>query len=128
MYKLLVIEDDHMVAKVLMRTFTMEKYEVTHKSTAGEGFQACLTEVPDLILMDINLPDDNGIEVCRRMKENQRLKHIPVILLTGDAISVENKMQGLEAGAEDYVLKPFLPDELIARVAGILRHSFNRRA
>lgn len=124
MYKLLVIEDDVTMSKVLVRMFTSEKYEVNHTGTCEEGFQSALKELPDLILMDINLPDGNGVDLCRRMKENQRIKHIPVIMMTGDATSVDNKVQGLESGAEDYVLKPFISDELIARVAGILKRSF----
>jgi len=124
MYKLLVIEDDAIMSKVLVRMFTSEKYEVSHTGTCEEGFRSALKELPDLILMDINLPDGNGVDLCRRMKETQRIKHIPVIMMTGDATSVDNKVQGLESGAEDYVLKPFISDELIARVAGILKRSF----
>jgi len=124
MYKLLVIEDDSIMAKVLTRIFTSEKYEVKHSPTAAEGFQSCLKELPDLVLMDINLPDGSGLDLCKKMKENQRIKHIPIILLTGDATSVESKIQGMESGAEDYVLKPFITDELLARVKGVLKRSF----
>lgn len=124
MYKLLIIEDDHIMSTILTRIFTAEKYEVKHSNTVGEGFQACLRELPDLVLLDINLPDGSGLDLCRSMKENPRIKHIPIILLTGDATSVDSKVQGLESGAEDYVLKPFLTDELVARVNGILKRSF----
>lgn len=125
MYKMLVIEDDAIMAKVLVRIFTSEKYDVKHCATVQDGFQSCIKELPDIVLLDVNLPDGNGLDLCRNMKANPRIKHIPIIILTGDATSVENKVQGLESGAEDYVLKPFIPEGLIARVAGVLKHSFN---
>jgi DNA-binding response OmpR family regulator len=125
MYKLLVVDDDVIISKVLMSMFTSEKYEVKLSHTANDGFETCIKELPDLVLLDMNLPDGNGLDLCRRMKSNARIKHIPIIMLTGDATSVDNKVEGLEAGAEDYVLKPFIAAELMARVAGILKRSFN---
>ncbi|MEI7530070.1 MAG: response regulator transcription factor [Elusimicrobiota bacterium] len=125
MYKLLIIEDDPVMSKVLRRLFTSAHYEVTLIPTAEAGIETCLKELPDLVLLDINLPDGNGLDLCRRMKENARIRHIPIILLTGDAGSVENKVTGLEAGAEDFVLKPFIAEELMARVENIIKRSFN---
>lgn len=124
MYKVLIIEDDKIIGKAMQHIFAAEHYEVSLAATAEAGMDACLKELPDLVLLDVNLPDGNGLEVCHRMKENARIKHIPVIILTGDATSVENKVAGLEAGAEDYILKPFIPEELSARAAGILKRSF----
>lgn len=124
MYKLLIIEDDSIMSKVLSRMFTSEKYDIKHAATLEDGFKTCLRELPDLVLLDVNLPDGSGLDMCRKMKETQQIKHIPIIIMTGDATSVECKIQGLEAGAEDYVLKPFIADELIARVDGILKRSF----
>ncbi len=123
MYKILIVEDEPIMAKVLIRIFRSEKYEVTHCPAGEPGMEAAQKELPDLILMDINLPDGNGLEFCKQIKASQRLKHIPVILITGDATSVESKMEGLESGADDYVLKPFIAEELIARAAGILKRS-----
>lgn len=122
---MLVVDDDVIISKVLMSMFTSEKYEVKLSHTANDGFETCIKELPDLVLLDMNLPDGNGLDLCRRMKSNARIKHIPIIMLTGDATSVDNKVEGLEAGAEDYVLKPFIAAELMARVAGILKRSFN---
>ena len=124
MYKLLTIDDDHIMSSILMRIFTAEKYEVKQANTAEDGYKACLKELPDIIILDVNLPDGTGLDLCRRIKETPRVKHIPVILLTGDATSIDNKVQGMENGAEDYVLKPFITDELVARVSGILKRSF----
>ena len=127
MLKLLIIEDDHIMTKVLTRIFTAEKYEVLCSDTAAGGYAACLKELPDLVVLDVNLPDGSGLDLCAKMKENLRIKHIPIVILTGDAMSVDNKVQGLESGAEDYILKPFINEELTARVAGILKRSFNPR-
>jgi DNA-binding response OmpR family regulator len=123
MYKILIVDDDPIMAKVLVSMFRSEKYEVTSCHTGGEGMQAAQKELPDLVLMDINLPDGNGLDFCKQLKTNPRLKHIPVILITGDATSVENKVAGMENGADDYVLKPFIADELMARAAGIIKRS-----
>jgi len=97
MYKLLIIEDDNIMAKVLTRIFTSEKYDVKHTKTAGDGFEICLKELPDLVLLDVHLPDGNGLDLCRKMKETPRIKHIPIVIMTGEATSVDNKMQGLRA-------------------------------
>lgn len=123
MYKILIIEDDPIMSKVLVRIFRSENYEVTHSPTGAGCVQTAQKELPDLVLMDINLPDGNGVDFCRMIKSDQRVKHIPVILITGDATSVENRMQGLETGADDYILKPFIAEELIARAAGIIKNS-----
>jgi len=123
MYRLLVVEDDPIMTKVLNRLFTSERYEVKNACTIGEGFESCSRELPDIVLLDVNLPDGNGLDLCRKIKDTPRLKHIPVVMLTGDATSVENKVQGLESGAEDYILKPFIAEELLARISGIIKRS-----
>lgn len=123
MYKILIVEDDPIMAKVLASLFRSEKYEVSSFSTGAAGMQALEKELPDLLLMDINLPDGSGLDYCRQAKTSPRAKHIPVVLITGDAVTVENRVQGLENGADDYVLKPFIAEELLARVAGILKNS-----
>ncbi len=123
MSKLLVIEDDHETAKLLESIFVYEKYSVICAGTAAEGFQSCLSELPDLVLMGIRLPDGSGIDLCRMMKGTPQIKHIPVILLTTDSTTAEDRMRGLEADAEGYMSKPFVNEELIARVAGVLKRS-----
>lgn len=123
MYRILIVDDDPIMSKVLVSLFRSEKYEVSYFPTGEAGLQALEKELPDLLLMDINLPDGNGLDFCRRAKTTPRVKHIPVILITGDATSVENRVQGLENGADDYVLKPFIAEELLARVAGILKNT-----
>lgn len=103
-------------------------YDCAVASTAAEGLAACERGKPDLVLLDVNLPDGDGISVCKRLKAAHALRHIPVLILTGEALDVENRVSGLEAGAEDYMLKPFLPRELASRVKTILARAVRTAA
>ena len=123
LYKILAIEDDMVMRKLLHKTMTSEGFECSLAATAAAGISACAQEKPDLVLLDVHLPDDNGIEGCRKLKADEQLRHIPVLILTGEAFTVENRIEGLEAGADDYILKPFSPKELISRIRGILKAS-----
>lgn len=121
MYNLLVIDDDFIICKILANIFTSEKYGVRTSHTAGEGLKACLAQPPDLILLDINLPDGSGLDLCRSIKKTPGIKHIPVIILTGGAAETEDRASGLGSGAEDYFSKPFVMEEIVARVAEIIK-------
>ncbi|MEK7858733.1 MAG: response regulator [Elusimicrobiota bacterium] len=123
MYRIVAVEDDPIVRRLFSRTLTSESYECIMAVNAASGLQTCLEQKPDLILLDVHLPDGNGIEVCRQFKDDMRLRHIPILIITGDAVSVEERMEGLESGADDYILKPFNPKELLARIKGILKAS-----
>ena len=125
MYTILVIDDNPTIRKVLTNILKTEKYKVLTSVHAAEGVTAAVRERPDLILLDVVLPDENGIDVCARLKSMPETKHIPVILMTGEAIDVDNKIEGIEGGAEDYITKPFMPEEVLARVKGILKRNFN---
>ena len=120
MYTVLIIEDDHIMRKMLSRILTPE-YECIQTVNASAGLRACVKEKPDLVLLDVHLPDGNGIEVCRKIKADASLRHIPVIILTGEASSIENRVEGLESGADDYLLKPVSGKELLSRLKGILK-------
>ena len=121
MYKVLVIEDDPIMGKVMRRIFASDHCKVSLATTAQSGMETCLKELPDLVLLDIVLPDGNGLELCRRMKVDPKIKHIPIIIVSGAATSVDDRIAGIEAGAEDYILKPFITEELMERAAGILK-------
>ncbi len=125
MYTILIIDDSPTIRKVLTTVLKAEHYQVLTCAQAADGIQTALRERPDLILLDVVLPDDNGIEVCAKLKAMPEIRHIPVILMTGNATDVENKVDGIEGGAEDYITKPFLPEEVLARVKGILKRNFN---
>ena len=116
MYTVLIIEDDPVIRSTLDKILTAEGYTVSFAINAEDGFNACLRNKPDLILLDVNLPDGDGIDLCRKIKAEQKIRHIPILILTGEAVDVERRMEGLEGGADDYILKPFSAKELVLRV------------
>ena len=105
MYRIVCIEDSPTMRKLLQKTLAGEGYECLVAGTLAQGLKVCNEDKPDLIVLDVNLPDGNGIDLCRQIKENQRLAHIPIVILTGEAFSVENRVEGIEAGTDVYVIK-----------------------
>jgi DNA-binding response OmpR family regulator len=122
---LLLVEDERHLATTLKLNLEIEGYEVALAATAREGAAQLLAAPADAILLDVMLPDENGFAFCRRLREAGN--YTPVIMLTarGDA---EDRVQGLEAGADDYVAKPFALAELVARVRSVLRRRSWERA
>ncbi len=123
MYKILAIDDDSTIRKLIHKILAGEGYESVIVGTAAEGLKACAEAKPDLVLLDVHLPDGNGIELCAAIKGDEKTSHIPVLLMSGEAVSVENRVDGMESGAEDYIVKPFMPQELVSRMGGILKVS-----
>lgn len=123
MYRILAVDDDPLILEVLRKILAQAHFEVLGASNAAEALKSCAQTKPDLILLDVNLPDAKGIDVCLRIKEDDRLKHIPVLLITGEALDAASCVEGLEAGAEDYIRKPFMARELVSRVNSILKQS-----
>lgn len=113
--KLLIVDDALDIQKLLDITFTAQGYEVHTAGRGGEGLARCRELRPDLILLDINLPDMDGYDVCRSLRSNLRTSHIPIIFLT-ERDEKSSKIAGLELGADDYVTKPFDIQELSLRV------------
>ncbi len=120
MNKILVIEDDQETAEFIKQVLSAEGFEVVHSYTGKDIIKKVLLHSPDLILLDLMLPDVDGIDVCRELKADFRFQTIPVIMLTARA-STEDKIIGFESGADDYLLKPFDPRELVARIKALLR-------
>jgi CheY-like chemotaxis protein len=120
--KILVV-DDLFDARMLMR-FTLERsgWEVLDAGNAEAAIQATFQLLPDLVLMDFNMPDMHGIAACRVIKENPRTAHIPVIIYTG-APSPETKRMAIEAGASEFLAKPILPAMLRKIVQTIYEQS-----
>ena len=115
-----VVDDDPDVLKVLAFHLTRADYKVEELLDAKSLFSFLNKTVPDLIVLDIGLPDMDGFDVCKKLKKNERLASIPIIMLTGRAEEM-HKVLGLELGADDYIVKPFSANELAARVKAVLR-------
>src|ERR1700742_5153723 len=118
--RLLVVDDDRGLRDVLRRALTLSGYEVNTVQTGAGALSEIAATAPDAVVLDIGLPDIDGLEVCRLLRaEGNR---VPVLMLTArDAVS--DRIDGLDAGADDYLVKPFDVDELSARIRALLRRS-----
>ena len=118
--KILVVDDDPNVQRLLQYTLKQEGYEVVSAVDGAEGFRLWASELPDLILLDVMLPKLDGYQVAQKIRaEEGDGSHIPIIMLTAER-EVEQKVRGLRAGADDYLIKPFHPAELLARIKSLL--------
>ncbi len=115
MKKIVLIEDDADLYSLVQYNLEKEGFQVLGLQTGKGAFELCRRERPDLILLDVMLPDSDGLEICKAIRGNSDLAHIPVIFLTARA-SETDRIVGLELGANDYIVKPFFVRELIARV------------
>jgi DNA-binding response OmpR family regulator len=123
MEKILAIEDSA-VSRVLLEEILSREYDVVFRETGTSGLESLSHISPDLVLLDVHLPDVDGLEVCRRIKNDPATSNLPVIFITS-LDSEPERVQGFEAGGDDYVVKPFYPGELLARVK---MHLASRRA
>ena len=115
MKKIVLIEDDADLYALLKYNLEKEGFAMAGSQTGKGALELCRRERPDLILLDIMLPDSDGLEICRAIRKAPELTHIPVIFLTARA-SETDRIVGLELGANDYIVKPFFVRELVARV------------
>jgi DNA-binding response OmpR family regulator len=120
--RILVVEDDPDISKMLRIYFDSQGYEVLVEMRGGDALETCAKKMPNVVVLDINLPDMNGYEVCRELRSNLRTKHIPIIFLT-QKDERSDKIKGLELGADDYITKPFDIEELKLRVQGAMRRA-----
>jgi DNA-binding response OmpR family regulator len=118
--RVLVIEDEPDVAELIRYNLSKEGFEVRVATNGIVGLKHARESRPDMILLDIMVPQMNGWEVCRRLKQDPDTRAIPVIMVTGRA-EEGDKVLGFEMGADDYVTKPFSPRELLARIRAVLR-------
>ncbi len=117
---ILVIEDNISTLKILTDYLSKHNYAILAAKTSKIGLQRAAYAQPDIILLDIMLPDDNGFETCRRLKSNEKTKHIPVIFLTA-LNSPEDEIRGYQAGAADYISKPLHEESILVRINTQLR-------
>ena len=120
--KILIIDDDPDIRDVLNITLTEEGFDVTEAPNGEEGLKLALKRTPDLIIVDYKMPKMDGRQLCKEIKKDILLSHMPIIMLTGKS-DVSDKIGGIESGADDYVVKPFEPKELLARIRMIIRRS-----
>ncbi len=118
--KILIVEDDLDVAEMLNAYFRVQGYEVFTVNWGEDGVRAAQTILPDLVILDIRLPDIDGYEVARRVRSDRRTNEIPIIFLTEKRERVD-RLQGFEVGADDYITKPFDVQELRLRVRNALK-------
>ncbi|MBU4312167.1 MAG: response regulator [Candidatus Omnitrophica bacterium] len=120
--KILIVDDDSDILDVLRITLEAEGYEVIEGHNGKEALDIIRQESPDLLITDFKMPKMCGDEVCKALKEDILVQHMPIIMLTGKG-EVTDKVHGINAGADDYMVKPFEPQELVARVKMVLRRS-----
>ena len=118
--KVLVVDDDRSNVELLTRLMTREGYRVVSALNGALALDAVERERPDVVLMDVNMPGVDGFEACRRLKGDAATRLLPVILITG-LTATEDRIRGIDAGADDFLSKPFAIDELRARVRSLTR-------
>jgi two-component system phosphate regulon response regulator PhoB len=118
--QLLLIEDDASLAELLEYRFAREGYRVRVTGDGDEALEMAEDDAPDLVILDWMIEGTSGIEVLRRLRRGQGTRHVPIIMLTAREAE-DDRVRGLETGADDYLTKPFSPRELLARVAAVLR-------
>jgi phosphate regulon transcriptional regulator PhoB len=118
--RVVLIEDEKDIVELVRYNFRKEGFEVSAFTSGKEGLEHLRRSPADLVLLDIMLPDLDGFEICKRLRSEDRSKSLPIIFLTAKGEEID-RVLGLEIGADDYVVKPFSPRELVARVKAVLR-------
>jgi len=122
MAKILIAEDERDIRDLITFTLRFAGHDVVAAANGEEAVEKALKEKPDLVLMDVRMPRMTGYEACKKMKAEESIKHIPVVFLSAKGQDSE-VTAGLDAGAVEYILKPFSPDQLTERVRTILKQS-----
>ncbi|NIK70129.1 MULTISPECIES: response regulator transcription factor [unclassified Paenibacillus] len=120
---IMVVDDDEKITSLLRRSLAFEGYEVTTASNGMEGLKLLLTADPDMLILDVMMPQVDGWEVCRRVREGGSA--VPILMLTAKD-DISDRVKGLDAGADDYLIKPFALEELLARVRALLRRKSDK--
>ena len=117
--RILVVDDERVVTEVVERYLRLEQFDVSLASDGNEALRIAHEWAPDLVVLDLMLPGVDGLEVCRRIRQESQM---PIIMLTAKGEEID-RIVGLELGADDYVAKPFSPRELVARIKSVLRRA-----
>jgi DNA-binding response OmpR family regulator len=119
---ILVIDDQRDLAELIRRILEREGFEVIIANSGRDGLQVAQEHRPDLVVLDLTMPDLDGLEVCRALRSDPRRRDMPIIVLSARS-SAGDRVRGLKLGADDYLVKPFASAELVARVQAVLRRS-----
>jgi DNA-binding response OmpR family regulator len=120
---ILVVDDDSDLLKLLSTMLGQEGFNVITANNGDTAIKKVKTELPHLLILDVQMPEKNGLEVCKVLKQDENTRYIPIIMLTGRADEID-RVVGLELGAEDYIVKPFSVREMILRVTKVLRRTY----
>ncbi len=119
---ILVVEDEQAIAEMIMASLEIAGYQVKRAANGQIAYQMVMDNAPDLILADWMMPMMTGLELAKKLKQDEACAEIPIILLTAKS-DEDDKIKGFDAGIDDYVVKPFSPKELLARIRAVLRRS-----
>lgn len=119
--KVLIIDDDQHICQILKDYFEFENFEVVLAYNGNEGLQKIKTDNPDIVILDLMLPELGGLEICKKLRPHN---HVPIIILSAKNKDID-RITGLELGADDYVTKPFSPKEIVLRTKTVLRRIGN---
>jgi len=122
MKRILIIEDDRDIVELVRYNLANEGFQVSGANDGATGLSNLKKSPPDLLLLDLMLPKLSGLEICREIRKDESLNRLPILMLTAKTAE-EDRIRGLELGADDYVTKPFSPRELLARVRAVLRRT-----
>ena len=125
--KIAVVEDNKTNIKLIRYQLEMEGFEVHIEETGNAGLKMIKSQKPDMIILDIGLPDINGFDLCEKLRKNESTKDCPIILLTAKSED-RDKIEGLKLGADDYITKPYNADELTLRIKNLLARSRKYKA
>ena len=120
--RVLIVEDEPDIRELVLHHLKREGYLVSAAASGEEALRQVRTVPPDLVLLDLMMPAMNGLEVCRRLRQDPATAALPIVMLTAKGDEID-RVLGLEIGADDYVVKPFSPKELLARVRAVLRRT-----
>jgi CheY-like chemotaxis protein len=121
-YRVLIVEDDADIRELIRYNLAQEGFIVEEAADGAQALEKVKRRVPDLMVLDLMLPGTPGLQVCRQMRAERETAHLPILIVTAKGTEVD-KVLGLEMGADDYVVKPFSPRELVARVKALLRRA-----
>jgi two-component system, OmpR family, phosphate regulon response regulator PhoB len=120
--RVLIVEDEPDIRDLIVFHLEREGYQVVKARSGADALRQAQASPPDLVLLDLMLPEMDGLEVCRRLRQNPATQAVPIVMLTARGDEVD-RVLGLEMGADDYVVKPFSPRELVARIRAVLRRT-----